>query len=480
MIGAYRRAMPSRIGRPRSARTLGAIPAVELSTLQHGIAGTVTTPEMPMYEARRASAVDGLPALRPAAIVACATASDVALTIALADRWGVRVAPRSGGHCYAGRSTTAGIVLDVAPMDAVAVTGDLAVVGAGVRLDALYDALHAHDRTVPAGCGPTVGIAGLTLGGGLGILGRRHGLTCDSLVAAQVVLADGTTVDCDAEHEPELFWGLRGAGGGQFGVVTALTLRTIAAPSATAFDLRWPAAAAAAAVDAWQRWAPDAPDAVNATLRVVAPADPDHPLHVQLIGAVLGPASGAVAQLGEFADAMPSDPSAATFREAPYRAAKRWLLDRDAGEEQPAPSPARAGKSGFFRRLLPTGAIDRLLAHAAAGRAPGHVRELALTPWGGAYNRVPAHATAFAHRDERFLLEHVALAPSGEAAAAHAWARRSHATTRAWSSGRVYPNFPDPELADWPAAYHGRNHDRLRRVKRRYDPGRVFGFHQSL
>ena len=129
---------------------------------------------------------------------------------------------------------------------------------AGVRLGDLYDELAEHGLTIPAGCGSSVGIAGLTLGGGLGILGRKHGLTCDHLLRAQVVLADGRVVECDEHHDGELFWALRGAGGGHFGVVTSLVFRTIPAPATTVFHLVWPPAAAAAVVRAWQAYAPEA------------------------------------------------------------------------------------------------------------------------------------------------------------------------------------------------------------------------------
>lgn len=122
-------------------------------------------------------------------------------------------------------------------MHAVDVMDDIAVVGAGVRLEALYEALDRFGRTVPAGCGATVGIAGLTLGGGIGVLGRRFGLTCDRLLAAQVVLADGHVICCDPQHHPDLFWALRGTGGGQFCVVTSLSLCSVPAPLSTTFQL---------------------------------------------------------------------------------------------------------------------------------------------------------------------------------------------------------------------------------------------------
>src|SRR5437867_1529068 len=143
-------------------------------------------------------------------MVLCRSVSDVVRAIAHAAATGDRVVPRGGGHCFAGRSSRDGIVLDLSGLDAISVADNgIATIGAGARLAQVYSALHASGRTLPAGCGPTVGIAGLTLGGGLGLLGRMHGLTCDRLVGAQVVLADGSVAECDDDHEPDLFWALR-------------------------------------------------------------------------------------------------------------------------------------------------------------------------------------------------------------------------------------------------------------------------------
>jgi FAD/FMN-containing dehydrogenase len=156
-------------------------------------------------------------------VVRCRSQSDVLVALEHARRIGIPFAVRGGGHCFAGRSSTDGMQVDLTGLHGITVhTGGRAILGAGCRLGHVYDALHAHGRTLAAGCGATLGIVGLTLGGGIGLLGRVHGLTSDSLVAARVVLADGRVVDCDHESEPDLFWA-RGAGGGQFGVVTALT-----------------------------------------------------------------------------------------------------------------------------------------------------------------------------------------------------------------------------------------------------------------
>jgi FAD/FMN-containing dehydrogenase len=145
--------------------------------LQRTIAGEVVLPGSPAYEEARKAAIARFHDVRPQAVVRCRTPADVAEAIGFARRSGVPAVARSGGHDFAGHSSTDGIVVDVTPMHSVGVSGDVATVGAGARLGDLYDELAGHGVTIPAGCGPTVGIAGLTLGGGLGILGRRHGLT---------------------------------------------------------------------------------------------------------------------------------------------------------------------------------------------------------------------------------------------------------------------------------------------------------------
>jgi FAD/FMN-containing dehydrogenase len=449
-----------------------------LEALAGRIAGEVVTPGAPGYESARKPAMARWHGIRPRAVVMCEDARDVAEALAFARRSGVHVAVRSGGHCFAGRSSTPGMVIDVTPMGSVSVTGGIATVGAGTRLADLYDALNESGVTIPAGCGPTVGIAGLTLGGGLGILGRKYGLTCDRLVAAQVVLADGRVVDCDEQRHADLFWALRGAGAGQFGVVTSFVFQTVPAPAATTFHLVWPAGDAAAAIEAWQNWAPDAPDELAASLRL---ADDDE-LAVNLFGAMLGPESDAVEVLDGFVARIGADPASASHRHLPYRAAKQALVGLGAAEEADPDQPRPVfSRSEFFRRPLPAETIAALVRALGDGRGAGESRELNFTPMGGAYNRVPADATAFAHRDERYLVEHVLVADDDAPTLGREWLARSWATAHPWGSGRVYPNFPDPDLPDWADAYYGANHERLVRVKRAYDPDNLFRFaEQSL
>jgi FAD/FMN-containing dehydrogenase len=432
----------------------------------------VLLPGSPGYEQARRPAIDRFAAIRPLAVVRCRNAADVAETISLARRHGIAAVPRGGGHCFAGRSSTEGVVIDTSPMGSVSVDGDTATVGAGARLGDLYDALAVTGRTLPAGCGPTVGIAGLTLGGGLGILGRRYGLTADRLRGAEVVLADGRVVACDAERDSDLFWALRGAGGGHFGVVTSLIFDTVPAAPATAFHLTWPRADAARVIAAWQAWAPAAPDELAASLLVTAPGD--GPVVVHAFGAMAGTESDAKALLDGLVVRAATDPTTAITTAGTHRETKRYLAEL--GDRMAGPHGDILHRSEFFNRPLPADAIEALVAHLDARRVPGQYRELDFTPWAGAYNRVPAHATAFAHRDAIFLLKHAAAGGP----AARQWLERSWAAVRPWGSGGVYPNFPDPDLAGWAYAYYGDNYPRLRQVKARYDPDRFFRSSQSI
>ena len=351
-------------------------------------------------------------------------------------------------------------------LDGISVADDgVATIGAGARLGQVYAGLHAYGRTLPAGCGPTVGITGLTLGGGIGLLGRMHGLTCDRLVGARVVLADGSVVDCDHDREPDLFWGLRGAGGGQFGVVTSLRFDTVPEPLTTRIEARWSGIALEQLVSAWQAWAPDAPDELTVNLSLVS--EPGAAVQATLYGASVLEEGSTGDLLQELIDRAGVAPTLELRTGLPYSHLKRTFADpRD------VPERALRIRSEFFSHSLAQGTLASVLTRLGEPRTTGR-RELAFTAMGGAYNRVAADATAFAHRSERFLLEHIAEA-------ADPWVDGSWATAHADGSGRVYPNFPDAALDDWAVAYHAGNHPRLAAVKNAYDPHRFFEFPQAI
>jgi FAD/FMN-containing dehydrogenase len=439
-----------------------------LARLDEELDGELFTPGSGAYEAFRRPTNPNFAEVHPRLVIRCGSIADVVRGIRFARETGIPVVPRGGGHCFAGRSSTDGIVLDLRRLDSIRMADDRrAVIEPGACLGQVYSALHAHGRTIPAGCGATVGIARLTLGGGIGLLGRMYGLTCDRLIGAQVVLADGRTVECDAQREPELFWALRGAGGCQFGVVTSLLFDTVPEPITTRFELRWSGAPLDKLVAAWQRWAPAVPDDVTANLTVVA--EPGRPPDAIVFGASLRAETPTRTLLMEFCDRVGLTPEFDMAGGLAYTDLKTSFEHLDARED---PVSRVRIRSELFAQPIRHRTIDALLStlvrHEPAGR-----RQLSFTALGGAYNRVSDAATAFAHRGALFMLEHIAAQPAD-------WVDCSWDIARADGTGRVYPNFPDLMLEDWSMAYHANNFPRLTAAKKAYDPDRLFAFPQSI
>lgn len=464
--------------------------AIDLQALGSMIDGDVVVPDSPEYEAEIRVFNARFHEVRPQAIVRCANPHDVAEAISFVRRHGLEHAARSGGHSFAGHSSTRGVVIDVSQMRSISVDGEVATVGAGARLGDVYDALEERDLAIPAGTCPPVGIAGFTLGGGLGVLGRKYGVLSDRLLRAEIVLADGRVVQADEHHHGDLFWALRGAGGGNFGVVTSLELRTVPAPNVTNFHLSWPFANAAAVIDGWQRWAPNALNELAASLKITDAGDPDRPPIVDVYGALSEGEPEAASLVDRLVALVGSDPTSVVSTAMDFTQTRRFWANLGSDEAAVDPQAAQPeqpylfAKSEFFRRLLPADAITALLETFTAERAAGQVRELDFMPWGGAYNAVPAGATAFVHRDELFQLKHaVVVDPSASAVEKEAADRqvvRSWGSVHPWGSGRVFQNFADPELENWAEAYYGGNLGRLIAVKARYDEENFFRFDQSL
>jgi FAD/FMN-containing dehydrogenase len=446
--------------------------------LTAALEGEVVLPGSARYDEVRRPQIQRFHDVRPRAVVLCRTAADVAEAIAFARRSGIEVAVRSGGHDFAGRSSGPGMVLDLTPMHSLEVSDGVATVGPGCRLGDLYAALAGHDVTIPAGCGATVGVGGQALGGGLGLLGRSLGLMSDQMVAAEVVLADGRLVECDDQRHEDLFWALRGAGAQGLGVVTRLTLRTVPEPAATAFHLKWPHERASALIAAWQEWSPPGPDELAASLLVTVGGDTAADPVVHLFGSMIASETETAELLDEFVSVAGADPASSERAHMRYGSLKSYLAERGPGDQEDEEGHPYM-KSEFFREPLPRGAVEALVERFVRGRRPGEARKLDFMPWGGAYNRVPADATAFPHREELFLLEHSVVVPAGFDAAAteaaRSWLSESWELVHPSGSGGVYGNFPDTDLPDEHRAYWGDNLERVRRVKERYDPQGVLG-----
>src|SRR6266545_1225184 len=224
------------------ARRPDPVPLTEADwqALANSLSGTIVRPGNTLYNQARVVFNTRFDSVMPQAVIRCANPSDVVKVLAFVQRFGLAVTARCGGHDFAGYSTSTGVVIGVGPMSTVQVGTGTATIGAGANLADVYDQLIARNVGIPLGTCLSVGIAGLTQGGGIGVVDRMYGLTCDALVSAQVVIADGRVLTCDAMNEPDLFWAIRGGGGGNFGVVTSFTFKTHATQDLTNFSATIP------------------------------------------------------------------------------------------------------------------------------------------------------------------------------------------------------------------------------------------------
>ncbi|MEJ8640497.1 FAD-binding oxidoreductase [Streptomyces sp. MS1.HAVA.3] len=246
----------------------------DYGALAHAIDGRVVLPVDREYAEARQLFQPRYDAVAPGAVAYPAHAADVAVCLDFARRSAAAVVPRGGGHGYAGWSTCAGgLVVDTGAMAEVSVEGDGVRIGAGARLADVHATLAGRGRSVPTGLCPSVGIAGLTLGGGLGPASRAYGTTADQLSSARVVTPDGRIREVSADRDPELFWALRGGGGGNFGVVTEFRFRTHPVGDCAFAELHWPGGDSADVLRGWQRWLAGLPDPFWSQVEFTVEAD---------------------------------------------------------------------------------------------------------------------------------------------------------------------------------------------------------------
>jgi FAD binding domain/Berberine and berberine like len=400
---------------------------------------------------------------KPAAVAKCATPADVqACVLAAASR--VPIAARSGGHSYAGYSAPdGGLVVDVGSMSTVDVQGSNVVIGAGARLKDVYAALAAAGRCLPAGSCPTVGIAGLALGGGIGVLARKYGLTCDHLVSAQIVTADGKLRTASADSEPDLFWALRGGGGGNFGIVTSFTFATDPAPSVTVFSLHFPSGSAAKVLGAWQQWIADAQPELWSNVTISGGSS----VGCKVGGCFVGSSASLSPLLADLIAKAGVSPSSKTAQPKSYLAAMQYFSGSSSRQTFVASS-----------RMLdqplddPSKLVQLMSAHQGV--------DLLIDGLGGAIAKPGPTDTAFWHRKALASVQIYSPAtPGTRDIATKAVADIASGLAGIGAAGG-YVNYLDPNLPDWMNAYYGDNATRLRQVAKTYDPNKIFGFAQGV
>ncbi len=447
---------------------------ISIPQLRAALNGRVIAPGDAGYDEARTVFYGGIDR-RPAVIIRVKDAANISRVVSLARETGSELAIRSGGHSNAGHSVSeGGIVLDLSDMRALQIDAEqrLAWAETGLTAGEYTNAAGAHGLTTGFGDTGSVGIGGITLGGGIGYLVRKHGLTIDDLLAAEVVTADGQLLRVDAETHPDLFWAIRG-GGGNFGVATRFQFRLHEVASIIGGMLILPATPDVIA--SFIAEAEAAPEELSTIANVMtAPPMPFLPAEVHgklIVMATLvyaGEAGAGERVLAPFR--MLAAPLADMVRPMRYPE----IYPPDEGGYH----PVAAGRTMFVN------AIDRHVAEMILDHlqtSTGSMAVAQLRVLGGAMARVPADATAFAHRTSRIMVNVAALYERPDEKATHeAWVTDFSATLRQSDSG-AYVNFLGEEgEARVRAAYPGQTWDRLRAIKRRYDPTNLFRLNQNI
>ncbi|WP_424210662.1 FAD-binding oxidoreductase [Streptomyces sp. BI20] len=511
-FGAHTATAPSPTTPPTPAPRRSPRRGPDWAALARDLDGRVIRPGDPDHEEARRLFQPRFDRVSPAAVAYPAHAADVATTIAFARRSGVPITARSGGHGYAGWSTGPGLVVDTGALARIEVSGAgaraSARIGAGARLGEVNRLLAARGVGVPTGLCPSVGIAGLALGGGLGLSSRAHGATSDAVTAIEVVAADGVVRTVSAQRDPDLFWALRGAGGGNFGIVTEFTLGAHPVGRTGMVEAHWAAADTPALLAGWQRWLAALPDPVWSQVEFTVSSDDP-------AGAPGAPSVRVVSLEGRAeADRQVDRLVAAVGRGE----RDRWAVEREYGEltrvmggcgdltpEQcrlpgrlPGHDPrGRLGRDSYAARsdfwdagALTPGAVDAVLAALARYRGAVPAGCFGVVQFdgvcGGALNRTAPGATAFVHRSHAFLAQYLSYWPAGGDEGTgvprrhREWLDGLWRDVRPWASGAAYQNYVDPALTDWRRACHGANLGRLEEVRGRWDPERLFRFPQAI
>jgi len=450
----------------------------EFEPLITAMRGPVTLPAADGYDAARA-VYNAMIDRRPAAIARCADAADVMTAVRFATEHGLTVAVRGGGHNAAGLGVwDDALVIDLSPMRGVLVdpAAKTARVQGGCVWGDVDHATGAFGLATPSGFLSTTGVGGLTLGGGIGYLSRRYGLTIDNLLSADVVLADGSFVTASERQHPDLFWALRG-GGGNFGVVTSFEFRCHDVGTVVAGPVLYDIADAGDVLRWYREVLPSLPEELDGWLGLLTvPPAPPFPEELWLRKAcgiiwcytgpperadeVLGPVRGFGTPLLDAVMPMPF-PVLQSIFDPLYPAGLQWYWRAD-----------------FFNEI----SDDAIAIHQEFGEAlPTPHSTMHLYPIDGAVHRVSPEATAFAYRDAGWAGVIVGVDPDpANAAKIKDWAVRYWDALHPTSAGGAYVNFLMEEGGDRVRASYGRNYDRLARVKATYDPGNFFKINQNV
>ena len=416
--------------------------------------------------------------VRPQVIAQCRTAHGVSLAIQWARTHEVALCGHGGGHSYEGFSSCSGLMIDVRSMDAVVIdmAAQTARIGAGSLLGDVAEKLFVKKFALPAGSCKPVGIAGLTLGGGHGLSSRKFGLTADNLLSAKVVDATGAVLTASAVENPDLFWALRGGGGGNFGIVTEFTFQVHPVDRVIAFRLAWPTNFPTASLKAWQTFAQSAPDELSFVYVMTGGQGSISGIRCtgQYLPAVAGQ-TPTVSQLKTLLAPLLSVGSPVlTTKQFSYIEAARYF----AGNGDPDRVYFK-GKSDYSIGALSSAGVSTFIS--TLRNSPVVIAGI-FEGYGGAINRVVETDTAFPHRgDTRFCLQYYSEWGNSSSTNSRVSAVQAlYAAMRPYFPGYSYVNYIDLDLTNSAPTYYKGNLPRLMAIKQQYDPDNVFHFAQSI
>jgi FAD/FMN-containing dehydrogenase len=477
---------------------LGKRPA-QWDQLRRSFTGDVVLPGDVAYDQAKLLGNKTFDSVLPRAIAYCESPQDVRTCLRFAQDHDLRVAVRSGGHSAAGYSITTGLVVDVSRLDQIGVGPSTVTLGPGAQGVDVLSTLTTSGLTAVTGNCATVCAGGYIQGGGIGPLARKFGVASDRLVSADVVLPSGRIVRCSADREPDLFWALRGGGGGNFGVVTRYEIKPVQVARMVSFSLIWPWAQAANVIAAYLPWLERAPDDLTANLTVMNQnAAPGTRPTVLVSGGWLGgdPAS-LDPRLNELVSAAGAPPVSRAADDLTYYQAMMRMFGcgtKTADEchrvgYNPEGTLGRqdfvVARGRLFEGTMSPAAINEALTAFEANPVAGQYRVMSWGGLGGQINRTARTATAYVHRSAQHYFTFTAGlstdAPTQEQkAAAEGWSDAGFAVAERYGDGEGQVNFIDSRLPDWRRAYYGENYGRLLRAKRSYDPFGFFRFAQGI
>jgi FAD/FMN-containing dehydrogenase len=419
-------------------------------------------------------------AVSPFAIVFCQTVADVVNAVKWAQTSGIPIRVRSGRHNYEAFSiANDALIIDLNDLEQIQVDRpkQQVKIQAGAELLPVYEALSVEGLTIPGGSCATVGITGATLGGGYGLLSRWKGLACDSLLSIEMVTATGQLITANATQNSDLFWALRGSGGGNFGIVTSLTYQVYPIDQVTIYQLSWNWTEIERVMQLWQTWAPETDERHTSILKLV----PESVGSVFVVGQFVGTEAELRSQLAPLLALAPKSVSIETL---PHIEAVYAFAGLKPG--YPKRLAHWHGSQTKFKNT--SDYVDRPLNAAGTAvvinflkQAPSKNVVLQFDSYGGAIAKVASDATAFPHRQVKFNIQYQTYWNKPQDQTAHInWVRNFRAAMQPHVTGGSYVNYCDRDLKNWQAAYYGNNWKKLQQVKRRIDPGNFFRFEQSI